>query len=1178
MLFVTSLDLNGQTDPAVDFLSKSEVCLGEISSFTDNSLNAVAVEWDFCDKDFDGTSLVNLVATLPGMGRTLGLDVVKFDGYWYGFVTSWNQNRLYRLRFGYGLTQSPTEIVDMGNPSNLLNQPVSIKVISRASKWYILIHNWGNSTISRIDIGPSLLDQPVSGVNMINAVGGFPAKMEVLDGRNELKASVIQANGSVRIIDFKNDPELAVTGSDVINTLPISGVTSARDIAFIRENGNWVAFVSSFNPVRIYRLQFGSDVMNGVTSGPVQIFGDDFKGRINNIAITPSALGYYLHVLTLEGGLFKVNLADIGSIPSANTIVQYGQSVNYNEGYVLKFVKDEGSWHGLTFQDNLANAPKLYEISSRFDCGESVKFSTEQNAVVTYTKPGVYPVTLNAIDELGYGSSLSREITVINEKAPGIDFSLNSLCELTPVAFFPSSDQTLISHNWSFGDSYSSALERPSHQYASPGTYGVKVEVVSTNGCANFLEKEIQIYGAPVPDFDIPPGLLCTNNELMFDAITPDVFDGNLSYEWYVEGALVGSERYLKYDFPTTGPKAITLKTLIPGCSEELVKTIGPLEPGPIVDFSFTGSCQEEIFSFKNEIADPVESFVWNFGTGETTLDNDPAYTFPLAGEYLVSLSATNTTGCETVKTKTVTVHSRPLVDFSAEGPPNACSGKDTYFANATVNPDAQPITDWLWVFNDPRDPASANESNGAHIYNEAGTYNVSLTATTADGCVGSIDKEVTIYPSPSIDYTATAACEDLPVWFASPPDPGIQAWYWEIGTSYYYTASPSHTFAVAGDYPLYAEFYGGNGCISTVERTIHVPVPLTPDFSVTRNCVGDDAVFTDVTAAIDPVASRSWTFADGLSSSSVTTSHIFTQQRTGPVTLQLTTSSGCSYKVTREITIVQPPHAEFSASPAQGAYPLEVTFTNSSSHATSFLWEFDDGTSSASTEESPQYTFSEFGDFNVKLTATNAQQCENSFIQTISAVAPLPDVEVEVINFVPNPDGSGKLIVTIHNKGNTILKDLPVVLDFEGKLLMEETIPVAILPATPYNFIFTTSILNHESLRYLCVSVALENDLMPEDNRSCREFDEELYVLPAYPNPASEQVTLEWISTSTKNVRVSLQDAVGRTVFRHTLATSSGLNIQNIDVTALPDGVYFLMTDDGTSKNTQRIMILTGP
>lgn len=65
------------------------------------------------------------------------------------------------------------------------------------------------------------------------------------------------------------------------------------------------------------------------------------------------------------------------------------------------------------------------------------------------------------------------------------------------------------------------------------------------------------------------------------------------------------------------------------------------------------------------------------------------------------------------------------------------------------------------------------------------------------------------------------------------------------------------------------------------------------------------------------------------------------------------------------------PPTAAFTASPLSGNGPLEVTFTNTSSEATSYLWNFGDG--NTSTSANPIHTYNAYGVFTVTLTATGA-------------------------------------------------------------------------------------------------------------------------------------------------------------------------------------------------------------
>lgn len=65
----------------------------------------------------------------------------------------------------------------------------------------------------------------------------------------------------------------------------------------------------------------------------------------------------------------------------------------------------------------------------------------------------------------------------------------------------------------------------------------------------------------------------------------------------------------------------------------------------------------------------------------------------------------------------------------------------------------------------------------------------------------------------------------------------------------------------------------------------------------------------------------------------------------------------------------------------------LEVTFTNFSQNATSYLWDFGDG--ETSTEEDPVHVYAEAGDYSVKLTATNDANVSADYSQTITITDP---------------------------------------------------------------------------------------------------------------------------------------------------------------------------------------------
>jgi len=68
--------------------------------------------------------------------------------------------------------------------------------------------------------------------------------------------------------------------------------------------------------------------------------------------------------------------------------------------------------------------------------------------------------------------------------------------------------------------------------------------------------------------------------------------------------------------------------------------------------------------------------------------------------------------------------------------------------------------------------------------------------------------------------------------------------------------------------------------------------------------------------------------------------------------------------------------------------YPATVSFSNQSNNATSFIWDFGDGTSS--TQNSPSHTYTAYGDYTVKLYADGGN-CGNDSLIEVSFVSIQP-------------------------------------------------------------------------------------------------------------------------------------------------------------------------------------------
>ena len=146
------------------------------------------------------------------------------------------------------------------------------------------------------------------------------------------------------------------------------------------------------------------------------------------------------------------------------------------------------------------------------------------------------------------------------------------------------------------------------------------------------------------------------------------------------------------------------------------------------------------------------------------------------------------------------------------------------------------PVVSWQWNFGDNQ---TANTQNTIHPYTAAGTYQVKLVVTDANGCKDSIIKAVTVTPSNNFDFSFKIdICNPLQVRFF---DAGANSQnpYWSFGdgTSATGTTSPVHVFSSYGNYDIKYTISNG-GCIDTIRKNINIQnvwsnVVLTNDTTI---------------------------------------------------------------------------------------------------------------------------------------------------------------------------------------------------------------------------------------------------------------------------------------------------------------------------------------------------------
>lgn len=1145
--------------PSANIVTPAYLCQNAYFQPSATVLNATSFSWDLCDGSTQNTPAISVNISTLGMPDPYDLKHIEENGSHYIFVVSYGANRIFRFDHGQDLTSVPT-IVDLGDLG--ITRPLGIEFRKESSGTFALVTT-ESGKLFRLSFGTSVSSAP----SIIEITG-----LTGLADHRQMK--IIQENGSVfaliaggdtkkvSILNFGNSLANQPTQTSVL--VPTASNVTSLDV--VAECGSKYALVSTYGD-GLYLMSFGASFLNSPSvTKPIS------GGLRLGLSIVKSKGNFSAFVSTQSQGIDRIDFGNTitNASPSSVSLGTFG-GINFAIGHIV--VKN-----GSQYFDISMNYEGRYRVL-RFpkDCPLVQGYSNMLSpGLIQYNAPGTYSITLAAQNANEEVFSVTNTIVVSSQDAPVLSMTESHRCLDNAISFTPAvlGTSEITNASWTFGDMTPPSSDIVAvHQYSSAGTYTVELAAELTDGCTNILQKQVKIYKAPVADFAMPTGLLCTNNALIFTNTTLDNFDGMLTYQWIVDNTIVDTDRHLEYSFNAPDPVQIKLIASIPGCSDETVQLTPTLVPGPLVDFSVVGNCEDKVLQFNSNITGAVNSYNWDFGDGAMSINQNQEHMFTDNGTYSVKLTVSSPSGCNNSKTKPITIYSQPSPNFSISAPPLSCSGSSTPFTDLTPDPLDSDIQSWQWNFGDPGSENISTSKDPGHVFLAGGNYNVSLTTTTDAGCSASIQKSITISQSPVVDITNSPACVGVPSTFNSAGN-GIATYYWEMGTAYYDVPNPIHTFNAAGSYPVRLTIMGNNDCITVYDRTITVPVPLSPDFSVTQNCAGFNSLFSDITTGADPVVQRLWDFAGLGTATGASSSFNFATAANRNIKLTVVSQAGCSYTKTKSVTIVDAPIAGFTFTPESGAVPLDVQFTNTSTGASAYTWKFQDGTGYTSNLSSPAYRFNEVGNFDVDLTASNGQGCSSSLRKTVNVATAQPDVDLRLITVSENTDGTLKIIITIYNKGNTILRNLPVIIGISGKVALTETLTGPIAPSSLYNLVLSYGLQPNASVNFLCAQAILENDLNPEGNKICKEFQSGVFVLSAYPNPVIDQINVEWFAPKDQKIQISLLDSFGKRVLSDDVTSSEGLNTAILDVARLSSGIYILQIRTGTILNTQRIFV----
>jgi PKD repeat protein len=151
----------------------------------------------------------------------------------------------------------------------------------------------------------------------------------------------------------------------------------------------------------------------------------------------------------------------------------------------------------------------------------------------------------------------------------------------------------------------------------------------------------------------------------------------------------------------------------------------------------------------------PVTAWQWDFGDGAASAEQNPAHNYTAEGLYTVSLMVSDGQGNSDtlVMTDYINVAPAHVENITADFTADVTSGPAPLTVQFT-DLSTGPVKAWHWDFGDG---ATSSKQHPEHIYLQAGTYTVSLTAT-GDLQIDTLTREdyISVEPAGEVDANLT--------------------------------------------------------------------------------------------------------------------------------------------------------------------------------------------------------------------------------------------------------------------------------------------------------------------------------------------------------------------------------------------------------------------------------------
>ena len=462
--------------------------------------------------------------------------------------------------------------------------------------------------------------------------------------------------------------------------------------------------------------------------------------------------------------------------------------------------------------------------------------STNSSVNKVYTSAGTYTVKLTETNNAGLPATVSKTFTVL--PAPYSGFTNTRPCSGDTVVF-TNNTTGAASYLWSYNSIFtpistgSSTKKNPHFYLQAPGgdsgTFIVTLLATNTVGCTDTTVSTVQLFAKPHATFTVADhclgSIVSITNNSHIAGITNSF--GSVWDPGTGDPTFLSNNPTYRYTKNGTFNLKLTVTSNY-GCVDS-VSNVVTVYDKPRTSFAYdtTSTCVGTNVTFTNGTSysggNNKVQYLWDFGdqsVNSTALV--PTHPYGALGNVRVTLFATDSVhGCKDSTVKNIQINETPVAQFQVAT--KGCMSTAIPFTNKSSFSNGL-VVNYLWNFGDGN---TTTTTNASHSYSTAGTYPVSLKATSASGCTNSTSGSLSIStsPVPKLHWDTTGLGYYAVRFTVTPSTFASYRYILDDGTgpyTAYRDTLPKHTYNVGGTHKVIVIVTDDNGC-SGIDSSMNV-------------------------------------------------------------------------------------------------------------------------------------------------------------------------------------------------------------------------------------------------------------------------------------------------------------------------------------------------------------------